>query len=184
MGSNCETTILFTFTGLLTDLFPFPRTPRPSISLENLHRLRVSSSKITLDGRDDQTEIPEPDDEKGSTITLEDKNRPLRRSFSFTQRNFRRNAVIEAPGEGLSGKRSGDSHVSRGIPHILGCPHTCRGHGVVSPLVSLCRLISSAPFSPVVTQVNFSNFAELRNSWSFQSFSSRANCIPSRYERC
>ncbi|XP_028413172.1 ankyrin repeat and fibronectin type-III domain-containing protein 1-like isoform X3 [Dendronephthya gigantea] len=79
-------------------------SPRPSISLENIHRLRVSSSKITLDGHDDQTEIPEPDDEKGSTMTLEDKNRPLRRSFSFTQRNFRRNAVIEAPGGELSVK--------------------------------------------------------------------------------
>ncbi len=80
------------------------RAPKSSISLENLSRIRISSSKLTLDGREDQADTPEPDDEKGSTITLEDKSRPLRRSFSFTQRNFRRNAVIEAPGEGLSGK--------------------------------------------------------------------------------
>lgn len=82
-----------------------PRAPRPSISLENLHRLRISSSKLTLDGRDDLSQTPEPDDEKGSTITLgEEKNRPLRRSFSFTQRNFRRNAVIDPPGEGIPSK--------------------------------------------------------------------------------
>jgi hypothetical protein len=79
------------------------RAPRPSQSLENIHRLRVSSSKLTLDGREEPS-TPEPDDEKGSTITLDDKNRTLRRSFSFSQRNFRRNAVIDPPGEGLSGK--------------------------------------------------------------------------------
>ncbi|CAB3988802.1 ankyrin repeat and fibronectin type-III domain-containing 1-like isoform X2, partial [Paramuricea clavata] len=83
---------------------PVNMAPRPSISLENLNGLRISSSKLTLDGREDQIDIPEPDDEKGSTITLEEKNRPLRRSFSFTQRNFRRNAVIDPPGEGLSMK--------------------------------------------------------------------------------
>ena len=86
------------------------RAPRPSQSLENIHRLRISSSKITLDGREESGTL-DPDDEKGSTTTLDDKNRTLRRSFSFSQRNFRRNAVTEPPGEGLSSKYLGTSMV-------------------------------------------------------------------------
>lgn len=81
------------------------RPPRASISLENIHRLRVSSSKLTLDSHDEQSLNPEAEDEKVSSVSLEEKGRALRRSFSFSQRNFRRNAVVETSSETMSGKK-------------------------------------------------------------------------------
>ena len=63
--------------------------------------MRVSPSKLTLNEPDlNEGNEPEEEDHKN---TPEVRGAPLRRSFSFTQRNFRRNAVIEPPSEVLSG---------------------------------------------------------------------------------